>query len=167
MEKPPAATTAAAAVVKPIRVVPIPLPAAAITLKGNGKSANLPVTALATTDPKRQPLKTVEMKSDAGLASPVPAAFLARAKAQVREIAPNTSTWLPRWASDLVAQNAHPDAVVGAALQRVTATPNEATLSEVQGVLNDVGRSADGTSAIAKVLSQDLVNKLVAAGRKG
>ncbi|MEO7143302.1 MAG: hypothetical protein ABI165_07330 [Bryobacteraceae bacterium] len=79
-----------------------------------------------------------------------------------RRFEPPSDFWLPDWARTLVDQNATPEQVIRAAIDRVVKGHSEQTLVEAQTVINELSRSVDHAKIVTTVLTRETLNPLLA-----
>lgn len=70
------------------------------------------------------------------------------------------------WVGDLSAKRRPVEDALDVIGARAIEKPNEATLREVQIVLNDLGRLSGGSEGVTRRLTQELVDQLIAGGKR-
>jgi hypothetical protein len=73
--------------------------------------------------------------------------------------------WLPTWVREHVDQNLSLEHLVEKIIHHVRANPHHEKLTEAQILLNEIGRSDEGTKIINRHVTHDLVAEIVFRGR--
>ncbi len=119
----------------------------------------------ATAGTQLLPLK-LELATGQPAAAP-PDAMTSFAKAQaarVRQYEVDPEFWLPQWVRDHIDAKGHPDQLIQKVIDRVKANPGAKTLLEAQAVLNELGRSPEGTAAVKSAVTKDVIRRTVQGG---
>ena len=110
---------------------------------------------------------TLEVATGQAAAAP-PAAMTSFASAQaarVRHYQVDPNFWLPQWVRDHIDAKGQPDELIQKVIDRVKANPNANSLLEAQTVLNELGRSAEGTAVVRNSVTKAVVRSAVQGGR--
>ena len=104
------------------------------------------------------------LDSDAGAVKPalsVPRKFLQAQKANSVSHTDLRPAEAPHWARRVIAAKGDAGAMAAAAVERALKNPNEATLREVESVLNEMGRDAERAAAVTKLLTPTTLGKVM------
>lgn len=107
---------------------------------------------------------TLKRTTEAGEVKPpevVPPAFLRAQKANSISHPELPTPEPPHWARLLITSKASPADMAAAAVERALKLPNEATLREVEGVLNEMGRDRDKAAAMARLLTPETIARVM------
>jgi len=72
---------------------------------------------------------------------------------------------VPQWVRDHIDAKGSPDDLIQKVMDRVKATPNAQSLLEAQTVLNELGRSSEGTAAIRNAVTKPVIRQAVQGGK--
>ncbi|TCK75045.1 hypothetical protein [Acidipila rosea] len=92
-------------------------------------------------------------------------AFTRTQAARVRHYQVDPNFWLPAWVREHIDAKGKPDELIQKVIDRVKASPSARSLQEAQAVLNELGRSAEGTAAVRKALTKDVLRRVVQGGQ--
>lgn len=101
----------------------------------------------------------------AAAAPPEVSTFANAQAAKVRHYQVDPNFWLPQWVRDHIDAKGSPDDLIQKVMDRVKATPNAQSLLEAQTVLNELGRSSEGTAAIRNAVTKPVIRQAVQGGK--
>ena len=106
----------------------------------------------------------LQRETESGVAKPPskpPAGFIAAQKKASVAHSELPRMDPPHWARKLIADKADPAAVAQAAAARAVKTPDEATLREVEAVLNELGRHPERAAALKRAVVAENLDKVL------
>lgn len=134
------------------------------------KGSNIPTRRqeLPVAEAKRANMLTVlellaDYRNDAGTATEKPATvsrFMQVELSRQRKARGQTEDWLPDWAREIVNRQGSPEELMRVTFDKMVREPSQKTFQEAEIVINELGRSPEGSALFKRYLTPEYLQKL-------